>query len=90
VQEFVAKAETVTVPVEWHFIGSLQSNKVKYLAGKASLEETVQAIKRATRRFVRHQANWFQPGDPRIHWLDAAGDPFETALCLVQDFLAPS
>jgi tRNA dimethylallyltransferase len=61
-----------------------------YLAGKASLEETVQAIKRATRRFVRHQANWFQPGDPRIHWLDAAGDPFETALCLVQDFLAPS
>ena len=61
-----------------------------YLAGEASLDETVQAIKRATRRFVRHQANWFQPGDPRIHWLDATADPFEPALRLVQEFLTPS
>jgi tRNA dimethylallyltransferase len=61
-----------------------------HLAGEASLEETVQAIKRATRRFVRHQANWFQPGDPRIHWLDASAHPFEPALRLVQGFLAHS
>jgi len=61
-----------------------------YLAGEASLEETVQAIKRATRRFVRHQANWFQRDDPRIHWLDAGADPFELALRLVKDFVTPS
>jgi tRNA dimethylallyltransferase len=58
-----------------------------YLAGDASLEETVRAIKRATRRFVRHQANWFRHDDTRIHWLDAGGDPLEPALRLVEDFL---
>jgi pyridoxal phosphate enzyme (YggS family) len=41
VQEFVAKAEQVRGPVEWHFIGSLQSNKVKSLAGKVALIHSV-------------------------------------------------
>ncbi|OHB25504.1 MAG: YggS family pyridoxal phosphate enzyme [Desulfuromonadaceae bacterium GWC2_58_13] len=37
VQEFVDKADRVTDPIEWHFIGSLQSNKVKYLRGKVAM-----------------------------------------------------
>lgn len=37
VQEFVDKAEAVRAPVEWHFIGALQSNKVKYLRGKVTM-----------------------------------------------------
>lgn len=37
VQEFVDKAEQVRAPVEWHFIGALQSNKVKYLRGKVTM-----------------------------------------------------
>ena len=37
VQEFLAKAEAVDAPVEWHFLGHLQSNKVKYLAGRVAL-----------------------------------------------------
>jgi pyridoxal phosphate enzyme (YggS family) len=37
VQEFLAKAEAVAPPVTWHFLGHLQSNKVKYLAGKVAL-----------------------------------------------------
>lgn len=37
VQEFTAKAAAVQEPVEWHFIGHLQSNKVKYLAGLVSM-----------------------------------------------------
>lgn len=37
VQEFVDKAEQVCAPVEWHFIGALQSNKVKYLRGKVTM-----------------------------------------------------
>ncbi len=59
-----------------------------YLAGETGLEEVVRQIKRASRRFVRHQFNWFRPDDPRIHWLAAEPDPFPAALDLVRDFLA--
>jgi tRNA dimethylallyltransferase len=61
-----------------------------YLAGEATLEEVVREIKRATRRFVRQQSNWFRRGDNRIHWLEAAADPYEAALDLVQELLRPS
>ncbi len=37
VQEFLDKADRVTAPVAWHFIGGLQSNKVKYLRGKVAM-----------------------------------------------------
>ncbi|MBN1438130.1 MAG: tRNA (adenosine(37)-N6)-dimethylallyltransferase MiaA [Anaerolineales bacterium] len=49
----------------------------RHLQGELTREECVVEIRRATRRLVRHQANWFRPGDPNIHWLpsgpDAAG-----------------
>jgi len=41
VQEFAAKLEEVRSPVEWHFIGALQSNKVKYLRGRVALIHSV-------------------------------------------------
>ena len=41
---------------------------IAYLQGVISLEEAVDQIKRATRIFVRRQANWFKPDDPQIHW----------------------
>jgi hypothetical protein len=44
VQEFVAKAEAVQAPVEWHFIGALQSNKIKYLRGRVSLIHSVDRL----------------------------------------------
>jgi tRNA dimethylallyltransferase len=44
-----------------------------YLRGEASLPEAIQAIRRATRHFVRRQANWFKPSDPTIRWL--RGEP---------------
>ena len=44
VQEFTAKAATVTAPVEWHFIGHLQSNKVKYLAGGVGMVHSVDRL----------------------------------------------
>jgi PLP dependent protein len=44
VQEFVAKAVEVKEPVEWHFIGALQSNKVKYLAGLVTLIHSVDRL----------------------------------------------
>jgi pyridoxal phosphate enzyme (YggS family) len=44
VQEFVAKAEAVQAPVEWHFIGALQSNKIKYLRGRVGLIHSVDRL----------------------------------------------
>jgi tRNA dimethylallyltransferase len=67
-----------------------------YLADEANSDERVtldlviREIKRATRRFVRHQSNWFRRGDARIHWLDAGKDPYDAALQRVRHFLASS
>jgi len=44
VQELVDKGRQVTSPVEWHFIGHLQSNKVKYLVGLVSLIHSVDRL----------------------------------------------
>lgn len=44
VQEFTAKAAEVKEPVEWHFIGHLQTNKVKYIAGLVSLIHSVDRL----------------------------------------------
>ena len=44
VQEFTAKAEQVSAPVSWHFIGALQSNKVKYLRGLLALFHSVDRL----------------------------------------------
>lgn len=44
VQELTAKAAQVAGPVEWHFIGSLQSNKVKYIAGLVTLIHSVDRL----------------------------------------------
>ncbi len=44
VQEFTEKADQVTVPVSWHFIGALQSNKVKYLRGKVAMIHSVDRL----------------------------------------------
>ncbi len=44
VQEFTAKAEEVSSPVEWHFIGALQSNKVKSLVGRVALIHSVDRL----------------------------------------------
>lgn len=41
VQECVAKIDLVKTPIEWHFIGALQSNKVKYLRGKIAMIHSV-------------------------------------------------
>ncbi len=44
---------------------------IAYLLGNTSLEEAIAAIQRATRQFVRRQANWFKANDPHIHWFEA-------------------
>jgi pyridoxal phosphate enzyme (YggS family) len=48
VQELIAKSAEVHEPVEWHFIGHLQTNKVKYIAGLATLIHSVDRLSLAT------------------------------------------
>jgi len=43
-----------------------------HLAGETDLSEAVRRMRSATRRFVRHQANWFRQTDPTIHWFKPA------------------
>lgn len=45
VQELVTKFETLPKDIEWHLIGHLQTNKVKYIAGFVSLIHSVDSLK---------------------------------------------
>ena len=44
VQEMVDKYEHVSKPVNWHLIGHLQTNKVKYIVDKACLIHSVDSV----------------------------------------------
>jgi tRNA dimethylallyltransferase len=41
-----------------------------YFEGEATSKDVVEEIKRDTRRFIRHQYNWFRLSDPAICWFD--------------------
>ena len=45
VQELTAKQPTLPEDIEWHFIGTLQTNKVKYIAPFISMIQSVDSIK---------------------------------------------
>jgi hypothetical protein len=60
VQEFLEKAQQLPESVEWHFIGSLQSNKVKYLANLTTLIHSVDRLSLA--REIDRQ--WEKIGKP--------------------------
>lgn len=48
VQEAAAKQdELASLPVRWHFIGGLQSNKAKFIAGKYALVHSIDSLKLA-------------------------------------------
>jgi tRNA dimethylallyltransferase len=62
---------------------------VEVVQGKIKLEEAKQAIRRATRVFVRRQANWFKESDPNIHWFkveDGIIDNIEKIIRQLVDF----
>jgi tRNA dimethylallyltransferase len=42
---------------------------VRHLRGEISIEEAKELTRRATRRLVRRQSQWFRRGDPRITWV---------------------
>ncbi|MDP4177022.1 MAG: YggS family pyridoxal phosphate-dependent enzyme [Bacillota bacterium] len=45
VQELIDKIENADFEAEWHLIGHLQTNKVKYIAGKVELIHSLDSIK---------------------------------------------
>lgn len=47
---------------------------VAVLNGKIGMEEAVVLMKRATRNYVRRQANWFSLRDEAIHWFNMQED----------------
>ena len=47
VQEFIAKRDFISEKARQHFIGRLQTNKVKYLVGKVELIQSVDSLKLA-------------------------------------------
>ncbi len=47
----------------------------RYLAGRCTLDAAIAEMRRATRRFVRQQANWFRADDPSIRWYDLERTP---------------
>jgi tRNA dimethylallyltransferase len=51
---------------------------IAHLQGEMSMDEVITQMKRVTRRFVRHQANWFKADDPAIHWFQAGPGAVET------------
>jgi tRNA dimethylallyltransferase len=44
---------------------------VRVVKGQTSVEQAKVEMRRATRVFVRRQANWFKKEDPDIHWFEA-------------------
>ena len=57
------------------------------LRGEVSLDEAVALIKRDTRRFVRHQYNWFRLRDERIRWFEVDVTPHDEIRLVVEGFV---
>jgi tRNA dimethylallyltransferase len=58
-----------------------------YFEGQATLEEVVAEIQRATRRFIRHQYNWFRLSDPTIHWFTVTEHVAEEVSAFVEGWI---
>ncbi len=58
---------------------------IQFLQGKMNLIEAVELIKRNTRIFVRRQANWFKPDDPRITWFDMGNEVVDKMENFIRD-----
>lgn len=60
---------------------------IAYLDQEISFDDCVTLIKRKTRMYVRRQANWFKPDDPKIHWFGFDEPPLVKILDLINEQL---
>ncbi|MCK4236957.1 MAG: alanine racemase, partial [Candidatus Krumholzibacteria bacterium] len=49
IQEFLPKAQAVSIPCRWHLIGHLQTNKVNKAVGRFAMIHSVDSLKLAER-----------------------------------------
>ena len=59
-----------------------------YLEGRMELDRAIEEIRRASRRLVRHQANWFKEDDPENHVFVARPEVEKDIALLIQRWLA--
>ena len=55
------------------------------LRGERTLDETIDEVKRKTRRFVRQQRAWFRASDERIRWFPSTATGFEDAISYARE-----
>lgn len=55
------------------------------LRGERTLDETIDEVKRKTRRFVRQQRAWFRASDERIRWFPSTSTGFEGAISYARE-----
>ena len=65
VKNLLAKGYSPTLPT-LSAIGYREC--IRVINGELNEEQAKAEIRRATRVFVRRQANWFKGADPNIHW----------------------
>ena len=59
-QELARKAASLPKDIHWHFIGHLQTNKVKYIVGKTSLIHSVDSLhlaKEIQKQAIKHDCS---------------------------------
>ena len=59
-----------------------------YLQEEATLEESVQLIRKETRRFLRQQGTWFRQNDPQLVWFDLEQTDPDQVISLARQWLA--
>ncbi len=86
VQSLIARGYSPSLPT-MSAIGYREC--VQALEGRITVEEAKQLTRRATRVFVRRQANWFKESDPNILWFRVAhgiADEIEKNIRRLVDF----
>jgi tRNA dimethylallyltransferase len=59
---------------------------VPVVEGAAGLDEAIERIKRATRRYAKRQLTWFR-ADPRVRWVDVTDRPLSDTVAAVLDLV---
>jgi len=63
---------------------------IRVVMGELSGEQAKAEIRRATRIFVRRQANWFKESDPNIKWFRVEEGVVDKIESYIQRLLKPS
>lgn len=58
----------------------------QFFDGRASIEDAIEEIKKATRLYAKKQMTWFRK-DKRIKWVNVLDNPIIPAASLIKDFL---